>query len=230
MGEEDGKEALNFSALKLEFLQIPGGINSPEHPSTPPFQASAAVPFKWEEQPGKPRPCSDMMISRAAKSLELPPRFSKTPSPTTVLDGPYNVVVGRPKFSSFRFFRDSHIIDSSFPTSPEGTAFDALLAAKKSGGGLKSRGFFTKFKGGKRDFDGGSCRFSPSSVSVSSCDSDDRFAAVKNNCGVKITRNGSFSNINSHAKSSHLWTNIYQGIKQVMQWKSSKKSNKEGRD
>ncbi|KAL1546165.1 hypothetical protein AAHA92_22806 [Salvia divinorum] len=214
-----GEESENFPTLKLPFAEIP---DSPEHPSTPPFQASATVPFKWEEQPGKPRPCSDIIARpKPAKSLELPPcmnppdKFTKTPSPTTVLDGPYSV--GRPKFSSFRFFRDGH--DSL--VSPEATA---LLGAKKSG---KARGLFGKFKGGKREVAdagaGGSCRFSPSTVS--SCNSEDLFS---NNCGVKINRNGSFSNL-SHAKPSQLWTSFCHGIKQVMHWKGSKKSNKEGR-
>ncbi|XP_042017351.1 uncharacterized protein At4g00950-like [Salvia splendens] len=216
MGEDSENEP-KFPTLKLPFAEIP---DSPEHPSTPPFQASATVPFKWEEQPGKPRPCSDIIIARPkpAKSLELPPcmnpadKFTKTPSPTTVLDGPYSV--GRPKFSSFRFFRDGH--DSL--VSPEAAS---LLGAKKSG---KARGLFGKFKGGKKEVaDGGSCRFSPSTVS--SCNSEDLFT---NNCGVKITRNGSFSNL-SHAKPSQLWTSICHGLKQVMHWKGSRKSNKEGR-
>ncbi|XP_047938224.1 uncharacterized protein At4g00950-like isoform X2 [Salvia hispanica] len=128
-----------FPTLKLPFAEIP---DSAEHPSTPPFQASATIPFKWEEQPGKPRPCSDIITRpKPAKSLELPPcmadKFTKTPSPTTVLDGPYSV--GRPKFSSFRFFRD----------------------------GPEARGLFGKFKGGKTE--AGSCRFSPSTSTTSFC-------------------------------------------------------------
>ncbi|XP_057778613.1 uncharacterized protein At4g00950-like [Salvia miltiorrhiza] len=220
MGEEGENEA-SFPTLKLAFAEMP---ESPEHPSTPPFQASATIPFKWEEQPGKPRHCIAIARPEPAKSLELPPcmnpadKFTKTPSPTTVLDGPYNVA--RPKFSSFRFTRDGA---DSFG-SPEGTAFEALLGAKKG----KGRGFFGKFKGGKREVGGGgSCRFSPSAVS--SCDSEDMFAAVKNNCGVQIKRNGSFSNI-SHAKPTQLWTSFCHGIKQVIHWKGSKKSNKEGRN
>ncbi|KAG6437581.1 hypothetical protein SASPL_102500 [Salvia splendens] len=213
MGEESENEAC-FPTLKLPFAEIP---DSPEHPSTPPFQASATIPFQWEEQPGKPRPCSDIITRpKPAKSLELPPcmsmnpadKFTKTPSPTTVLEGPYSV--GRPKFSSFRFFREGH--DSL--VSPEAAA---LLGAKKSG---KARGLFGKFKGGA----GGSCRFSPSTVSSCS-NSEDLFA---NNCGVKINRNGSFSNL-SHAKPSQLWTSFCHGIKQIMHWKGRKKSNKEGR-
>lgn len=198
MGEEKGE-----SFPKLKLLLMPSMVmemempDSPEHPSTPPFQASSAsVPFKWEEQPGKPRPC--ITPPEPAKSLELPPhRFIKTPSPTTVLDGPYNVA--RPKFSSFRFLRD----DQDSFRSPEGTTFDfeALLGAKKSGGG---GGLFGKFKGGKTAVV--SCRFSPSSVS-SSCEIEERFVGVKSNCGVKISRNGSFSSISQpkSSSSSHIW-------------------------
>ncbi|KAL8494893.1 hypothetical protein ACS0TY_019163 [Phlomoides rotata] len=227
MGEEDERETC-FPALRLPFLHIPAAaaatMDSPEHPSTPPLQTSASVPFQWEEKPGKPRPCSDIILlpDPPAKTLDLPPcKFTKTPSPTTVLDGPYNLP--RPKFSSFRFFTDGHDSFDSFSTaSPEGTAIDLLLGGKKSGAGGKTKGFFGKFKGGKKEFDGGSCRFSPSSISSS-------YDSVKSGGGVKLKRNGSFSS--SHARpNSHLWTSIYQGIKQVMQWKSNKKSNKEGRE
>ncbi|KAL9687128.1 hypothetical protein QQ045_031526 [Rhodiola kirilowii] len=64
--------------------------------STPPFQVSVSVPFKWEEEPGKPIPCTDLIHFTEPISLKLipPPRMAwvdpkvtKTPSPTTVLDG-----------------------------------------------------------------------------------------------------------------------------------------------
>ncbi|XP_057774212.1 uncharacterized protein At4g00950-like isoform X2 [Salvia miltiorrhiza] len=77
----------------------------PQPMQTPPLRPSASIPFHWEEAPGKPRaggsPCSKSK-SKSARCLELPPRLVHeeakmtmtlmTPSPTTVLDGPY---VGR---------------------------------------------------------------------------------------------------------------------------------------
>ncbi|KAG5229545.1 DUF688 domain-containing protein [Salix suchowensis] len=65
---------------------------------TPPIHTLASVPFKWEEAPGKPRPsCISTHQSKPkfARCLELPPRLlnevkvSNSPSPSTVLDGPY---------------------------------------------------------------------------------------------------------------------------------------------
>lgn len=81
---------------------------------------------------------------------------------------------------------------------------DLLLGGNKSGGGGKMKGLFGKFKGGKKVFDGGSCRFSPSSISISSCHTEER---VKNGDGVKLKSNASFST--SHAKSSPLWVSFF---------------------
>ncbi|PIN24551.1 hypothetical protein CDL12_02736 [Handroanthus impetiginosus] len=220
MGEEDEKEPI-FSSLKLPFLHIPlATMDSPEHPSglsTPPLQTLVSVPFKWEEQPGKPRPCSDIIpLPEPVKCLELPPcrmepanKITKTPSPTTVLDGPYNV--GKPKFSSFRFLREGHdSFESCTSGSPEG-----LL------GGSNKKGFFSKFRGGRKEFDGGSSRFSSSSFCSS--DSDESCVKVKDSGGGKMRRNGSFYSF-SHARPSHILATIYEGLKQVVQWKGSRKS------
>nr|XP_043624685.1 uncharacterized protein At4g00950-like [Erigeron canadensis] len=82
--------------LPLFSMSLPH-ISEPSGMLTPPLQTSASVPFQWEEQPGKPRPCTDLIIhptiTRPEKSLDLPPRLamlesSKSCSPTTVLDGP----------------------------------------------------------------------------------------------------------------------------------------------
>ncbi|MCH93452.1 hypothetical protein A2U01_0014403, partial [Trifolium medium] len=71
---------------------------SPERSGTktPPLHNSASVPFGWEEEPGKPKPCTDLVTfsnPTTMKCLELPPRLlidtTKLQSPTTVLDGPY---------------------------------------------------------------------------------------------------------------------------------------------
>ncbi|KAK6142690.1 hypothetical protein DH2020_023038 [Rehmannia glutinosa] len=137
--QEDEIES-KFSTLNFPFLPLPAAtMHSPEHPSgtaTPPLQTLASVPFKWEEQPGKPRPCTDIIaLPGPAKCLELPPcrmllmdPTNKMPSPTTVLDGPY--AVGRPMFSSFRFFREAQCsFDSTSSDSPR-SSVDATLYEK----------------------------------------------------------------------------------------------------
>ncbi|KAL2233779.1 uncharacterized protein At4g00950-like [Sesamum indicum] len=225
---------LSFSTLKLQFLHTAALLTTdsphrdrPSGISTPPLQTPASVPFKWEEEPGKPRLCTPIITNPPSKCLELPPACrmllfmdndappNKTPSPTTLLDGPYNV--GRPKSSSFRFFRegqDSLSLDSR-----------AAACGSNKGGGQKVRGrFFWKLRsGGKKVVDVGGISefFSTTSGSSNRCgSSEERRGGV----GRKMGRHESFSGV-AHAnnKSSHMiWATIYQGLKQVVQWKSSR--------
>ncbi|CAI9768838.1 unnamed protein product [Fraxinus pennsylvanica] len=212
------KSERNFRSYKLPLpmLRIPV-IRSPEHSGTetPPLQTLASVPFKWEDEPGKPRSCSTLyspsnpIDTVEPKFLELPPRLymestpknSKTPSPTTVLDGPY--VASRPKFSSFRFFRERRdSFDSTSSTSPERDELDTMVLDKKE---HKGRGFFGTWgqkKGGKREVD--------------------ESARVKKG---NMRRNGSFSSV--YQAKTHLLAAIYEGFKQVIPWKS-RKPKKEG--
>ncbi|XP_057483977.1 uncharacterized protein At4g00950 [Actinidia eriantha] len=94
MGSE--AEPQQSSIPKLSLFSLP--IKPPEPPGilTPPLQTPASVPFQWEEAPGKPRVCA-ISKPKAARCLDLPPRLlteagktTNTPSPTTVLDGPYS--------------------------------------------------------------------------------------------------------------------------------------------
>ncbi|KAK1431608.1 hypothetical protein QVD17_08083 [Tagetes erecta] len=88
---------------------IPDGL-------TPPLNTAVAIPFLWEEAPGKPRSTlsGDPPKSKTVRSLDLPPRLvalspanngnihrdklgnnvgiDVIPSPTTVLGGPYEGV------------------------------------------------------------------------------------------------------------------------------------------
>lgn len=72
--------------------------------ATPPVNIAGSVPFLWEEAPGKPRvsdenkpPASKQNVEGGGvvRCLELPPRLffaaENEPSPTTVLDGPYEI-------------------------------------------------------------------------------------------------------------------------------------------
>ncbi|KAL0309362.1 UNVERIFIED_CONTAM: hypothetical protein Sradi_5878500 [Sesamum radiatum] len=212
MAEEDETDPC-FSKLSFPVLPLPAptmAMHSPDHPSgtaTPPLQTLASVPFKWEEQPGKPRPCTDIIpFPQPSKPLELPPcrldPAHKMPSPTTVLDGPYNVA--RPKFSSFRFFREAHdSFDSRSSDSPE-SAVDVLLGKRSSGRRRISRpaGFFRRtlrFKtGGKKEVDDGDC------FSTTGCESYESSSSRVKMEG-KMRRSGSFSSSSQPTSSTHLW-------------------------
>ena len=94
-----GSETDDHTPPKLPLLISRPG-KTPDMP-TPTPETAVSVPFKWEEAPGKPRPCHNESKpqSTVTRTLELPPRLlfseakvSNAPSPTTVLDGPY---VGR---------------------------------------------------------------------------------------------------------------------------------------
>ncbi|KAF5810187.1 hypothetical protein HanRHA438_Chr04g0176021 [Helianthus annuus] len=95
-----------FSLPSKPLTLLPEGL-------TPPLNTMAAIPFLWEEAPGKPRStvADDPPKSKTVRSLELPPRLATLsptgdhnhrdklgninvgldviPSPTTVLGGPY---------------------------------------------------------------------------------------------------------------------------------------------
>ncbi|EYU28554.1 hypothetical protein MIMGU_mgv1a018661mg [Erythranthe guttata] len=236
MERKDEKE-VSFSRLKFPLLPLPADTvhYSPEHLSgtaTPPLHTLASVPFKWEEQPGKPRPCTDIIAlpePTAIKCLDLPPcrtKLPKLPSPTAVLDGPYNLA--RPKFSSFRFFREARA--ASFDSSSSGggggsplSSVDVLIGKKSSttnGGLTKTRRLFnfpssTLRSCNKSGADGGSLGFSPSS-------GDERCKTTT------MRRNGSFSSLAQAAPTHHhLWGSIYESLKQAVAWKSTRKSKKE---
>ncbi|KAJ6410996.1 hypothetical protein OIU84_007699 [Salix udensis] len=99
MGSDDQLGYDPSPTPKLALFSFSGKRHeSPAGMLTPPIHTLASVPFKWEEAPGKPRPsCISTHQSKPkfARCLELPPRLlnevkvSNSPSPSTVLDGPY---------------------------------------------------------------------------------------------------------------------------------------------
>lgn len=192
--EEDEREAC-FSTLNFPFLPL--SAPSPEHPSgmaTPPLHTLASVPFKWEELPGKPRPCTDIVVRpESTKCLELPPcrmepaqRMTKISSPTTVLDGPY--IVGRPKFSSFRLFREARGSFDSSSSSCGGGSPQSSVEKKTTT--FFGRSF--KLRSGRQEVDG----FSP--LSTAGCHTVEKCSMEGKN---KLRRNGSLS----RPPSTHLW-------------------------
>ncbi|KAL0426140.1 UNVERIFIED_CONTAM: hypothetical protein Sradi_1148800 [Sesamum radiatum] len=200
------------STPTLQFLHKAALTTDSPHPpsriSTPPLQTPASVPFKWEEEPGKPRLCPRIITAQPSKCLELPPAcrmllfMDNDAPPNSLLDGPYNI--SRPKFSSFRLFREGQ----------DSLSLDSRAAASGSnkGGRQKARGrrFFGKLRSGGK------------------CDSSEE--RMMGGDGRKMGRHESFSGV-AHAnnnKSSHMiWATIYQGLKQVVQWKSNRKPNQQ---
>nr|AFK38837.1 unknown [Lotus japonicus] len=185
----------------------PPPMHSPERPGmlTPPLHTSASVPFGWEEEPGKPRPCTDIvsfsnpMPKLTPKCLELPPRLqvdainiSKIPSPTTVLEGPY---MGSRRVSD----------DFCGSFGAERGRLGTLVLKEKSWFGSWSENAF-KVK----------------HVFSSSADNDtDHVVGSDNNVRTrKMKPYGSFSNP-FHAK-SHVWERICERWKQVVPWRSGK--------
>lgn len=170
MGSETVPEQSSTPKLPLLLPLVPT-IQSPEHPGmlTPPLHTSVSVPFRWEEQPGKPRPCTALSIipfDLTPKCLELPPRLlfdNLEPSPTTVLEGPY---VDRPKFQSSSFRFGGECYGSSL--SPEKGQLGKMILSKRGVRGIKERGWFASWGNRilkcKKEVNGGSYVFPSSSV------------------------------------------------------------------
>ncbi|KAK3428529.1 hypothetical protein EUGRSUZ_E00045 [Eucalyptus grandis] len=112
MGSEAVEPRKSMSTAPRELLLVsvaPKMVESPDRSGmrTPPFYTTAAVPFRWEEEPGKPRPCSALAIvpspgpgepySATGKCLELPPRLL---SEAIIAKMPASA--GGPQISSFR--------------------------------------------------------------------------------------------------------------------------------
>uniref|UniRef100_A0A5B6YK69 Uncharacterized protein n=1 Tax=Davidia involucrata TaxID=16924 RepID=A0A5B6YK69_DAVIN len=239
MESEAEPEASSTPTLPIMLSILPMQSPEPSGMLTPPLQTSASVPFRWEEEPGKPRPCTILTLcnndNNGPKCLELPPcrlllgesKFTKTPSPTTVLDGTIF------QSSSFRFRRERRqgSFGSSTSLSPERGQLGPMVLAKK---GHKETGFFGSWgqrtlksnKGcSKKDVDGGSSVFS-SSMDIVGCGGDDS-STTSTSTGVKkgrIRRNGSFTTLSQTR--SHFWAAMYKGFKNVIPW--SRKSKKEG--
>lgn len=212
----------------------PPAMHSPE-PSgmqTPPLHNSASVPFGWEEEPGKPKPCTDLVSfsnnPRTPKCLELPPRLlidanltkvTKLPSPNTVLEGPY-VVTNNNSYRSSSFRMSHEDCNGSFGA--ERSQLGTMVLSKEKGSWFGS--WREKVFNAKRELSGGSHVF------PSSADRDaDHIGIIggshKKLRMAKVKRSRSSSNL-FHAKSC-VWTRIREGLKQVVPWRR-KKLKKDG--
>jgi hypothetical protein len=245
MNYEDEKEGLSLrsSITKLPLFTIlnpPPIMNSPERSGmlTPPLHAAATIPFRWEDEPGKPKPFTTLIHittdfnnggGYVPKSLELPPRLlieahlSKLPSPTTVLDGPYVVKSSRFQSLSFRMTGGSG----------SGGSFreNSSRSPDERGKGKKLFGSWKRIKSplmGNKGEIGRSYVF-PDRESSSVDDDDGYFSEVyvkKKKNSTRIKRVESFS-ILSDSK-SHFWGNIYQGLKHVIVPWRGRKQKKDG--
>lgn len=68
----------SFENLPLFSIPHLSLMDSPQHSGmlTPPIYSAVSVPFRWEEEPGKPRFSTAVSISASTSpSLELPPRL-----------------------------------------------------------------------------------------------------------------------------------------------------------
>lgn len=206
------KREMSFSEAEAEKSSIPTlplfsipPIQSPE-PSgtlTPPLHSTASVPFRWEEEPGRPR--AYPTISKPTISLDLPPRLlltdakvAKLPSPTTVLEGP----------DTFRSF--------SFRIPPERRrrwSFGEGSSSPERGsflGSWKRRVLNLSYLKGKREGDGVSFVLSYSSVDGEGEGEGEGESSSSSNGGgtmVKLTRVARSERLSSQAR-SHFWVSI----------------------
>ncbi|KAK0592299.1 hypothetical protein LWI29_016877 [Acer saccharum] len=219
-------DSSSYEPPKLALFSFPS--KGKEVPPAPPVHTGASVPFQWEEAPGKPRlGCTESKpSSTVARSLELPPRLVLTDhhhqikvnnngsSPTTVLEGPY---VGRSLSYTF--------------SSRKGGSF-------RSPGEGWGKGNSSRQSNNKERVMFGSSRWVTTTTTTTTVKKNDKvlggtfdFFPSDNEIGhgsrgggntkVKITRvrkrSGSFRNLSN--STSHLWTSIYEGFKQVVPWK-----------
>ncbi|KAI7747653.1 hypothetical protein M8C21_017522 [Ambrosia artemisiifolia] len=209
-----------YTLPKLPLFSIPPHLTEPSGTLTPPLQTTtASVPFQWEEQPGKPRPCTDIIISTTHinKCLELPPRLAKTSSPTTVLEGKSVF-----SSSSFRFAKERRRrgqLQGSFDSNCSG-GWSSSPNEDKDGGQVDDKNDHNVGRGNRqfgsfRLLSGG--RKHKGSVVISSLASMDAGFSDEN----KMRRNSSLSKVTR----SHFWATVYKGFKQVVPWR--KKTTKE---
>ncbi|KAJ0430448.1 hypothetical protein HanHA300_Chr17g0669151 [Helianthus annuus] len=212
-GSETEPDPYSTPKLPLFSIPPPHHTSSPPGTSTPPLQTTtASVPFRWEEQPGKPRPCTDLIVAPThhTKCLHLPPRLAATvdptkissPSPTTVLDGPDNIH-GKSFFSSssFRFVKERRRRER------RQRSFDSDGGWSDGDGDGDGGGQKRLLLGEKVDGNGGGLFGSF------------RFKGNRKVTSSKMRRNSSVSKVTG----SHFWAKIYEGFKQVVPWKKKSK-------
>ncbi|WJX85738.1 hypothetical protein P8452_68146 [Trifolium repens] len=199
-------------------------MESPERPGTvtPPLQTSGSVPFRWEQEPGKPRFCNALVpfINPTEKCLELPPRLLAAASPTLLQQGPY-VTSNRFRSPSFKIEEDNNCYGSfSSDRGLLGSTMGVLIKRD-------SAWFGSWRKNVKRDQINGGSHVFPSS-STGTIGIAETPTGTHNNTKM-MKRSGSSSSLSHHGK-SRVWTTIREGMKQVvpLKWRSKKLKKKDG--
>ncbi|KAJ3684705.1 hypothetical protein LUZ61_013869 [Rhynchospora tenuis] len=185
----------------------PSGLATP-----PPCRFPAAIPFLWEEEPGRPKKQSILSKPnhkhRSARSLELPPRMvaeefkmkadkRNVASPTSVLDVSYSI--GRLRSFGRRY---------SFNNGKERSQGDKGEKNDRKVGVI----WFHKER---KESNGASNSVISSSSYRTSCHHEQG-----KGCHVKITRlkrNRSIVDVSVHA-TSNLLIGIYESMRQVIPW------------
>ncbi|XP_038896089.1 uncharacterized protein At4g00950-like [Benincasa hispida] len=211
MGSEE-KAWGNSEVPKLPLLAI-AAMESPDRSGmlTPPVHTSVSVPFRWEEEPGKPRLCfTSPNIPTQTNSLELPPRLflmdpkiPKLPPPIPSQKGFFQF----PKqcFGSFRFHK---------------TQLGAMVLRKR--GVLIEKEWFCWL--GKLNF-GRKGEVGSAFGSVFPSSLEDGIVAERSSSRMKVAvtkKVGTFSSCLLQPKAD-FWGSIGEGFKQInIPWKSKK--------
>ncbi|WZY75949.1 hypothetical protein YC2023_022333 [Brassica napus] len=190
--------------------------------ATPPVNIAGSVPFLWEEAPGKPRssvrkpPRTNQTRENrgVARCLDLPPGLLLTgeacksstanePSPTTVLDGPYDL-----RRRSLSLPRSAAVIRKlrGVPAPFGSSRWGSLGNCKELSEGIYD---FSRFRDGgcdcQKDWAGGGYDFA-----------GDGGTTVK--LFRRLKRKGNLFNL-SHATKSDFLARVYEGFKQVIPWR-----------
>ncbi|CAH2070170.1 unnamed protein product [Thlaspi arvense] len=204
--------------------------------ATPPVNMAGSVPFIWEEAPGKPRssvrkpPRSNQTGEKkgVARSLDLPPRLllpgeacksstANEPSPTTVLDGPYDLrrrSLSLPR--SAAVIRKLRGVPAPAPEKEKrlfgSSRWGSFGACKETSEGIFD---FPRFRDGGCD-----CRRDWAGGGGGGDFAGDGGTKAKL---FRLKRKGSLFNL-SHTTKSDFWARVYEGFKQVIPWRSKQEN------
>ncbi|KAH7651671.1 hypothetical protein IHE45_20G072600 [Dioscorea alata] len=228
------KVAMNETSTppKITYFTLPESRPEPPGMATPPLRPPGAVPFLWEEAPGKPKAKRELREVRlpprpVIKSLQPPPRkvaemkgAINVTSPTTVLDGPY--VLKTSNKSSFQSSSFRFLSGSSNRKGDKYSESNTPSSCSSFSSSSSSSSFSSSYS---------SCMFYPLSSSSSQVCEDDEVVSEKRKEGKEITevtisrmmrRNRSLTSMSLHS-SSHLWACISGGMKH-WPWKRNHKA------
>ncbi|KAF8024498.1 hypothetical protein BT93_F1620 [Corymbia citriodora subsp. variegata] len=257
MGSKAAEPGEGISTAPRELLLVsvaPKMAGSPDRSGmrTPPFHTTAAVPFRWEEEPGKPRPCSALAIvpspglgepySATGKCLELPPKLlseaiiAKMPASA---GGPQasSFRMGGECYGSFRSYVVAERVGDGDGDDEEGIDFGAtregvVVRSKPSrwwwwfGGSSWRRRKNREISGGGGG-GGGSYVFPSFSCNyVVDRESSEWISECRKS--TNLQRAGSFPLLSYSSRSRFSWATLYGGLKEVVPWRR-RRSGKAGK-